>query len=84
MSIIILGHPFTNLHPGEPEIFPESNARQGRLIADFGPLAGLLEYPTLRDLQPFGQLLGSKDIFGLEAGAHGSFKNPNWWTRKQD
>jgi hypothetical protein len=75
MSTIILGHPFTNLHPGEPEVFPESNARQGRLVADLGPFAGLLKDPAHLNLEPHGEFGGSKEFVVIDDG-HGSFKTP--------
>jgi hypothetical protein len=75
VSTIIFGHPFANSHPGEATILPKADARQGRLITDFGPLAGLLKDPTLTHLEPLGEF-GSRQEFIVIDDGHVSFKPP--------
>ena len=45
-----------------------SCARQRVSIADLSAVAGLLEHPGLRNLQPFGQLFGRQKVDGLNTG----------------
>src|SRR5215467_12189150 len=55
-STAILAHPRAYGNPTKAEVFAKPDARQWALIANLGPLAGLLEDPGLRDLQAFGKL----------------------------
>jgi hypothetical protein len=64
MSTGIFGHPLADLGPREPKILAKPNDRQRVFIAHFGPIAGLLKYPTLRNLQAIGELLGGQDVLG--------------------
>ena len=48
------------------QIFSQSDARQRRLIADVGSLAGLLKHPTDFHLQTLGKLRRRQKVTGLD------------------
>jgi hypothetical protein len=77
--MVILGHPFAYLAPGEAKILPQADARQGRHVAYLSPLARLFKHPRFGDFQTLGEFGRSKEFVVIDC-VHRFFPNADWFA----